>query len=251
MPALGPHPEPVEAGGHLFEPAEVIRILAPYLTPGRLARIEAVLAERTYAAVPVLEGLYDRGNVSAVIRTAEALGYQAVHIVELQDAFKEANRVTQGADKWLDIHRWDTTRACVACLRARGYRIVAMCMEDAQPIGSLAFDTPTALCFGSEKDGLSPELLERADARAVIPMGGFTRSFNISVAAALTLYHVREDRARRPGRHGSLAPAEHEMLLARYCMLSQGNAGHILRRDAERNAAQAPRLDFPLRPGKE
>jgi tRNA (guanosine-2'-O-)-methyltransferase len=251
MPSPGPSAEPIEAGGLLFEPAGVVRILMPYLTAARAARIESVLAERTYDTAPVLEGLYDRGNVSAVIRTAEALGCQAVHIVELQEAFKEANRVTQGADKWLDIHRWDTTRACVACLRARGYRIVAMCMEDAEPIGSLAFDTPTALCFGSEKDGLSPELMELADARAVIPMGGFTRSFNISVAAALTLYHVREDRVRRLGRHGSLTPAQHEALLARYCMLSQANAEHILRRDAERNGARAARLDFPLRPGIE
>ncbi|MFP4501710.1 MAG: TrmH family RNA methyltransferase [Candidatus Hydrogenedentota bacterium] len=225
----GSHGPWFQVGGSLLTAAAVCEVLAPYLSQARRARIAQVIAGRTYSVTPVLEGLYDRGNISAVLRTSEALGYQSVHVIESQDAFKEANRVTQGAEKWLDIRRWATTRACVAVLRAKGYRILATCMEGARPIREFAFDEPAALFFGSERDGISPELHELADAHVVVPMAGFTRSFNISVAAALSLYHMREDRIRRLGAHGDLTPEERERLTAEYYLKSVRNAGGILR----------------------
>ncbi|HDP35259.1 MAG TPA: hypothetical protein ENN29_09145 [Candidatus Hydrogenedentes bacterium] len=77
-----PHSEPFEFGGRAFTAAEIIAALAPVLLEERRRRIDAVIAERTYSVAPVLEGLYDLGNVSAVLRSAEALGFQAVHIVD-------------------------------------------------------------------------------------------------------------------------------------------------------------------------
>ncbi|MFB6375356.1 MAG: TrmH family RNA methyltransferase, partial [Bradymonadaceae bacterium] len=115
-------------------------------------RIAEVVAERTYHITTVLDGIYDRGNTSAVIRTAEALGYQSMHVVESQKHFKEANRVTQGTDKWLDIERYDTPEACIPVLRDRGYRIVATELEASRPIGEVDFSKPTALVFGNERD---------------------------------------------------------------------------------------------------
>jgi tRNA (guanosine-2'-O-)-methyltransferase len=49
----------------------------------------------------------------------------------------------------------------------------------------------TSIWFGTEEDGLSPAVLEAADARVHIPMRGFTQSFNISVSAAICLYELR------------------------------------------------------------
>lgn len=226
----------VAEGGRLHTAAQVIERLGEHIQPRRRTRIAEVVAGRTCSVTPVLEGLYDRGNVSAVIRTAEALGYQTVHVIESQAQFKEANRVTQGADKWLDLHRWETTRACVATLRAQGYRIYAMCMEDAAPIAEIDFTEPAALVFGSEMDGVSKELLARADGRVVVPMGGFTGSFNISVAAALALYHIREDRIRRQGYHGDLTEIERERLTAHYYVKAVTAAGKILARPATAHA---------------
>ncbi|HNR32416.1 MAG TPA: RNA methyltransferase [Candidatus Hydrogenedentes bacterium] len=231
-------------GGAAYSAAEIIRVIGEYLTPERRARIAAVVAERTRSVVPVLEGLYDHGNVCAVMRTAEALGYQALHIVDLQEKFKVANRVTQGAEKWIDLHRWATTRACVVCLRARGYRIAAMCMEDAQPIDAYPFDAPTALFFGGERDGVSRELLDDADARLVIPMPGFTRSFNISVAAGVALHHIREARIRVLGRHGDLDDAEQAALTAAYYLRSVEHAAQLLSRHGPPEVSRAvPSLD--------
>lgn len=232
-----PHTDPLHAGGGCFTASEVVQVLEQYLTPERRSRVAEVIAGRTYTVTPVVEGLYDQGNVSAVMRTAEALGYQSLHVAETQDNFKIANRVTQGADKWLDVYRWATTRGCVAWLRAHGYRVVAMCMDGARPVSEIEFATPAALCFGSERDGVSPELLELADERAVIPMPGFTRSFNISVAAGLALYHVREWRLRALGRHGDLTREEQHLLTASYYVRAVEYAERLLNETRRREEA--------------
>lgn len=229
MPAL-PHPDQFEVDGAVYAAETVIGAIGPLLTPERRARIDAVIAARTIAIRPVLEGLYDQGNVSAVIRSAEALGCQCIDVIELQREFKQANRVTQGAGKWIDVARWESTAECVQALKRGGYRIAAMCMEDATPIAEAAFDVPTALVFGSERDGLTQELLDAAALRLVVPMPGFTRSFNISVAAALALYHAREDRARRTGSRGDLDAEAQRRLRAVFYLRSLENPGAVLRR---------------------
>jgi len=228
MHPLCPHREPILIEGRPFASEEIIAVLGPMLTAQRRQRIAEVLAERTYTVTPVMEGLYDRGNVSAVLRSAEALGYQAVEVIDTCANFKEAKRVTQGAEKWLDIRMWEATAPCVKHLRSLGYRIIATHLRQARPIDELAFDTPAALFFGSEKDGLSGELLSLADERVVVPMAGFTKSFNISVAAALCLYHIRQDRLRRLGRHGDLDEAARRVLTALFYLRSVPNAERIM-----------------------
>lgn len=226
--SLCPHNEPFLIEKELFTAREVIDTLDPFLTPKRRRRIHDTVAQRTYSVVPVIEGLYDPGNVNAVLRSAEALGYQAIHIVEVAQKFKEANRVTQGAEKWLDIQLWESTGACLEHLKSLGYRIFATHIEAARPIADLSFEKRTALFFGNEKDGLTEELLEAADERVVVPMPGFTESVNISVAAALCLYHIQQDRCRRLGQHGDLNADEKLRLTAVYYLRSVGRSSEIL-----------------------
>ncbi len=221
--------DPFVVGTEQFSPEEVVKILRPFILPRRCERIETILAQRTYTVTPVVEGIYDRGNVNAVLRSAEGLGYQSVHIIDSSQRYKEANRVTQGADKWLDVHMWEDTPACVRHLKARGYRVLATHLdEQARPIDEIAFDTPTALVFGNEKEGVSDTLLSLADERVVLPMAGFSQSFNISVAAALCLYHVQQDRCRRLGAQGDLSPEALERVKASYYMRSVMHAERIL-----------------------
>ena len=221
-------PESFIAGTKTIDPNEVIQILDEYVTDERKERIEAVIAERTYTIVTVMEGLFDRGNVSAVMRSGESLGFQAMHIIESSEFFKEANRVTQGADKWLDVQRWETTPPCIHQLKEQGYRILATHFEEATPIDKVDWTQPAALVFGNEKDGVSPDLLELADDRVTIPMAGFSQSFNISVAAALCLYHIRQARIDALGHHGDLTEMERMRLRADYYMKSVVAAEQIL-----------------------
>jgi tRNA (guanosine-2'-O-)-methyltransferase len=125
---------------------------------------------------------------------------------------------------------WHGTGECLQHLRARGYRILATHFEDARPLAEIDFTQPSALVFGNEHAGVSDAVLESADERVVLPMAGFTRSFNISVAAALCLYHIQQDRIRRGGTHGDLTASEQERLTAEFYLRSLATADQILLR---------------------
>lgn len=232
---LSPHdPETFTVGDHRLSPAAVAERLAPYLTEARRARIEEVLRARTYTVATVVEGLINTGNVSAVMRSAEALGYQAFHVVTGGDRFKHSARTASGADKWLDVFAWPSPEACVAQLRQDGYRIVVTHLDETSvPIREVDFTQKTALVFGNERDGVSEAMVAHSDVRCVIPMVGFVESFNISVAAAVSLYHAYHDRLTRQGHHGDLTEAERARLRAVYYMRSVRKAYQILRREVD------------------
>lgn len=239
-----PHLGGIEIGDEVFEPEEIIAKLESYISPRRKERIDGVISRRTYTVAPVMEGLYDRGNISAVVRSAEALGYQSLHNIETSSRFKKAKRVTQGAEKWLDIQAWQSTRECIDGLRDRGYRIVATTLVDAHSIRDVDCMEPMALVFGNEKDGVSPEMIEAADDRVILPMDGFTQSLNISVAAALCLHYIAEER-RRNGGHGDLSEEEITALTASYYLRSTEHGagvmletrGKILNKSSQKNKA--------------
>lgn len=215
-PHLIPHADQIRVRGHDFGASEIIEMLSPFLSDERRDRIHRVISQRTYTVVPVVEGVYDMGNVSAVMRSAEALGYQSVHVVESAEQLKTSSRTTQGSDKWLDVFRWKSTPECLDDLRQKGYRIVVTHLEAAKPIDDIDFTQPTALVFGNEAGGVSDEMLSGADERCIIPMVGFVESFNISVAAAVALYHAFRQRVDKLGAQGDLDESARERLLAEF-----------------------------------
>ena len=222
---------PFEIAGRQMEPTRVIELLEPFMTERRLQRIRDVVARRTRTVLPVVEGVVNTGNVSAVMRSAEALGYQDVHVVkgENETRYKHSKRTTQGAQHWLDVWRWEGADAFVDAMHASGYRVVVTALrEDARSIREFDFTKPTALVVGNELEGASQTMLERADEAAMIPLDGFTESFNVSVAAAVGLYHAREDRIRRRGQHADLTPDAQTELVARFCLRSVTNAEGII-----------------------
>lgn len=217
-----------------FTPARVIEVLGPYLTPARAERLTGVISRRTATVVTVIEGLINLGNVSAVMRSAEALGFHRFHVIEGGTRFKNSPRTSQGAEKWLDVTNWPDAATCIPQLQAEGYSVVATHLDDtAVPISEIDFTKRTALVFGNEKDGISEELLQLADRRCIIPMAGFVQSFNISVAAAVALYHAYHDRMTRQGFHGDLDDTEKQALLAAYYYRSVKHADDILKAAGE------------------
>lgn len=165
--------------------------LRHHVTPERWARIQTAVDNRRPQTAVVLEDIYDRGNTSAVMRSAEAFGIYQLHMIELGEKFKESKRVTQGAHKWLDSKKWKSTASCIGQLKSQGYRVYVTHLDaQAKPLSEVDMSQPFAIAFGNEKDGASPEILQLADERVYIPMQGFVQSFNISVAAALCFYHI-------------------------------------------------------------
>lgn len=205
--------------------------LGPMLTAARRERIAQVVPHRCFDVAVVLEGIYDRGNISAVMRTAEGLGFANFHIIETQERFKEANRVTQGADKWVEVRKWKKTSEAVAELRRQGKKIyVTALTEKAKPISAVDFSQPCALVLGNEKDGASAEMISAADETIIIPMTGFVQSFNISVAGALSLYHVLRAREQaRGGRSADVTDEQQGILAAYYALRTLDSAEDVLR----------------------
>jgi tRNA (guanosine-2'-O-)-methyltransferase len=208
---------------------DVMTHVFPLLTPERQQKIIRVATERCFDISVVLESIYDRGNISAVMRTAEGLGFSNFHVIETFEKFKEANRVTQGADKWVEVKKWKTTQDFIKYAKDNKIRICVTSLEAAKPIHEIDFSTPLALVLGNEKSGVSAEMLEAADERVIIPMPGFVQSFNISVAGALSLYQIYQDRLRRRGKVSDVTAEQVELLKAHYALRTMDSAEDILK----------------------
>jgi tRNA (guanosine-2'-O-)-methyltransferase len=212
-----------------------------YLLPERRSRIDEVVAGRTRTLTVVMEAFCDAQNVNAVLRTAEAYGVQEIHAVEgPMKAFDRNKKISQNADKWLDVRRWKETRECLEHLRGEGFAIYVTHLGDgAVPLESLPFAGKVALVFGNESRGVSDEALALADATYAIPMRGFVRSLNVSVAAAISLAKAVERREAERGRHGDLSEPEAAALRERFYILAVKQRARIAK--AERVAERGPR----------
>ncbi|MCB0421648.1 MAG: RNA methyltransferase [Bdellovibrionales bacterium] len=211
--------------------SKIIDELTPLVEEERFQRLQSVIEKRSLSVAPVLEDIYDRGNVSAVMRSAEAFGFIDFHIIEKPEArFKNSNRVSKGTERWMDLQKHESTFNCVQLLRKRGYKIYCTHLGATKTIDEIDFNShPVAVVLGNEKDGVSEEMVSLADDSFILPMAGFAQSFNISVAGALVFYHIYQKRqSLRP--HGELTDKEKQMLLANYMYRSVGAAQKVLTR---------------------
>lgn len=208
---------------------QVLKEIGPLLTPERRERIAQVVGGRTYNLAVVLENIYDRGNASAVMRSQEALGIGLTHMIESGEKFKESQRTTAGADKWVELKKWKSTKECVGSLKQQGFQVVTTHLgKKSVPISEIDFTRKTALVLGNEHAGASEEMVELSDACVILPMTGFVQSYNISVAGALCFYHMYQDRIRRKQHHGDLNDEEKEILKAVYYLRTLDSAHEIL-----------------------
>ncbi|MCB1241536.1 MAG: TrmH family RNA methyltransferase [Verrucomicrobiales bacterium] len=208
--------------------AAVVRFLADGLTallsPERQEMMQRVLSCRTRHLSVVLEDLFQAHNASACLRTCESLGVQDIHVIEGRHAWKVDPAVDQGASKWLSLwrHRADPP-GWIGTLREQGYLLVATVAEDEASAGvechtpeTLPLTQPVAVLFGTEGSGLSAAALAGCDLRLHLPMQGFTQSFNISVALALTMARLA-DRMRDSGIDWKLPSADSDRLRLEWC----------------------------------
>ncbi len=202
---------------------DVVRVLAPLVTPARLARIDAVAASRTRSLVPVLEDLADPHNGAAVLRSADAFGCHEVHVIEDRHRFAVSHRVTRGTHRWLDLRHHRSVDGCVDHLHERGYEVFVAAMEGTLTPEDLARRPKAAIVFGNEHKGASAALRARVDGTYRIPMVGFVESLNVSVASAVTLYVASR------GRHGDLDDAARDEVRARMLLATVRDAERLVR----------------------
>jgi len=207
------------------------------LRPQRIEKKLSVLQFRTRFITLALEAVHGGHNQSACLRSAEAFGVQNISIIEGEEKFEPNRGVTQNADKWLTLRRFDDTPSAVKSLRKNGYRIWATNLSDqAISIEKMSLDRPAALFFGNEKDGCSGDLLRQADGHFMIPMRGFVQSFNVSVAAAVTLHELTKRAQREAPEKYFLNEKEKRSLFRKWLLQSSRPVRRMLRAQRESNA---------------
>ncbi len=163
------------------------------MTPERRERLLSVLHKRQSDITVVLENVFDPHNISAVMRTCDAVGVQDIYVLntKIPRHKKWGAKSSSSAAKWLTIHQYTDAKECFAALR-RNYKLILTThlSSDAVPLHSIDFTQPIALVFGNEHSGVSDEIRTMADGNFIIPQTGIIKSLNISVACAVTLYEA-------------------------------------------------------------
>lgn len=163
------------------------------MTPERKNRLTYVLDHRQHDLTVVLENVFDPHNISAVMRTCDAVGVQDIFVVNTRIPLhkKWGPRSSSSADKWLTVHQFDDLEACFKVLRQRYQKIYTTHLSsDAVGLHEMDLTRSTALVFGNEHSGVSEECRALADGNFIIPQVGIIQSLNISVACAITLYEA-------------------------------------------------------------
>ena len=139
----------------------------------------------------MVEDVFQMHNTSAVMRSCEIFGIQELNVIEQRYGKSIDKEIAMGAQKWVDINVYDNVSNCIDSIKNKGYQIIATTPhENDCLLEDFDISKPSALFFGTERDGLSEEILQKADGFLKIPMVGFTESLNISVSAAIILQNL-------------------------------------------------------------
>lgn len=176
------------------------------MTPERTEKLTRVLSHRQPDLTVVLENVFDPHNISAVMRTCDAVGVQEVFILntKIPRHNKFGARSSSSATKWLTVHAFEDAVACFSAIRLRYDRIWTTHLgESSVGLYELDLTRPTALVFGNERTGVSDEIRALADGNFLIPQVGIIQSLNISVACAVTLYEAYRQKEQAGHYHRS------------------------------------------------
>ncbi len=172
---------------------QTFEYLKQFLTEERLTKIEHFSQESSDFVLPVVEDIYQFRNAAAIVRSVEACGFHKVVALQEEYSFEPNLRVTKGADTWVEVEKLPRNMESFQEIRNRGYKILAVSLENnATMLPDYEITEPVALVFGTEMEGVSQEILDFADETLAIPMYGFTRSFNVSVAASICMYELKQ-----------------------------------------------------------
>lgn len=188
------------------------------MTPEREKRLTDVLHHRQPGLAVVLENVFDPHNISAVMRSCDAVGIQDIYVLntKIPRHKKWGRRSSSSAAKWLTVHEFENTEECFLLLRKNFDKIYTTHLSaDAVSMYDINFTANIALVFGNEHDGVSEESRALADGNFIIPQVGMIRSLNISVACAVTIYEAfRQKSVAGQYKQLQLSPARQEELFS-------------------------------------
>jgi len=163
----------------------------------RKDRIKQVLEKRQPDLHVVLEKLKNPQNISAIVRTCDAVGVQYLHVVEETRCIALSHKVSRGSLQWIDITFYQDIKECLKKLKEKDIKIYAtVILADSKDFRDVDYTKACAIVVGSELEGVSEVCAAYADERIYIPMVGFVQSLNVSVATAIILYEAFRQRER-------------------------------------------------------
>lgn len=185
------------------------------MSPERLQRINTLLDQRQPDLTLCLESVHKNHNLSALVRTADAVGLHEVHAIWFDRKGKVKGGTAMGSQRWVKVHHHDSTAAAIEQLHAEGKQVLVTHLSaEAVDFREIDYTLPTAILFGAEKQGTSAQALAFADRHVVIPMVGMAESLNVSVAAAVILYEAQRQRqAAGMYQRPTLSHAERQRVL--------------------------------------
>lgn len=221
------------------------------MNENREQRIRQVIQYTQPDLTVVLENIFDPLNISAVMRTCDAVGIREIFVVYTKEyldkrGLKLGKKSSGGVFKWIDVYVFEDLEECFRRVRERYGSILATHLREGGETLShydLDLTQSTALLFGNEDEGVTPEALAMADGNFVIPMSGFVESLNISVACAVTLFEARRQRAQLGfyDKNPRLSPEQQDQLYNRWEKMLRG-AGWKRRFAVPINKSSAPLL---------
>jgi len=171
--------------------------LTRYGTAERIEKIRVMLDKRQPDLTVVLENVHDEHNVSAVLRSCDAVGVMEVCLVYYGgQKFPKLNEKTSASGrKWVRQRHFTSVGECYDYLRSRGRKVYSTGINSQSvSLFSMELTESVALVFGNEHKGVSAEAIAKADGNFIIPQVGMIQSLNISVACAVTLYEAYRQR---------------------------------------------------------
>lgn len=186
------------------------------MTPERRNKLTTVLQQRQNNITIVMENVHDPHNISAVMRTCDAVGIQNIYILntKIPRHKKWGSKSSSSAAKWLTIHEFDNAEKCFEQLRAHYHKIFTTHLSsDATSLYDLDLTENIALVFGNEHDGVSEEIRVLADGNFIIPQVGIIQSLNISVACAVSIYEAfRQKQLAKHYENNSIIDPQFDLL---------------------------------------
>ncbi len=212
--------------------------LKGFLTPQRLEKIEHYAKESSDFILPVMQDVYQFRNAAAIVRSVEACGFHKIIALEQRNEFNPNLTVTKGAETWVEVEKMKAELSTLETIKERGYELIAVSAEkDAILLPDFEITAPVALLFGTEFKGISKEALDLSSRTLSIPMYGFTKSYNVSVAAGICLYDLKQ-KLLNSGRPISLSAEKQLELKIRWAINTIPSGEQIYQQYLQNTRAQ-------------
>ena len=186
------------------------------VTKRRYQKISTMLARRQPDLSVLAENVHKPHNLSAILRSCDAVGVGVVHAVGPTGGVPTFNETSASAEKWVELRVHASLGEARADLGEVQF-LAAHFSEQAYDYCDVDYTRPTCILLGNEKHGVSQAAADSADAHITIPMLGMVQSLNVSVAAAVILFEAQRQR-REAGFYDAprLSEAERRRLAFSY-----------------------------------